>query len=290
MIQTNKTHDKIIQIINEKGPSLPIQISKQTGLSSLFISAFLSELLDSKMIKVSHLKVGGSPLYFLEGQEEQLEPYYKYLHPREAETFLFLKKHKLLKDSEQDPAIRVALRSIRDFAIGFKKQEEIYWRYYLTSNQEIRDLLTPKQTKSQKKQTTPKTKIKTEKQPTKIPKTTFTNPLAKKQEKPKKPKSEFVLKTINFLQAHNLKITEEKQYKTKEYNCLTQVNTQLGPITFLTQAKDKKNITKTDFEKLLSAAQSIPLPALLIYSKNISKNALGYLEKYSSILKSIKLD
>jgi len=289
MIQTNETHNKIIQLLEKNGPSLPVQISKQIGLNSLFISAFLSELLDSKMIKVSHLKVGGSPLYFLEGQEKQLEPYYKYLHPREAETFLFLKKHKLLKDSEQDPAIRVALRSIRDFAIGFKKQEEIYWRYYLISDQEIRDLLKPKKEKSKKSKTTDKPT--TSKQEIPKPKPGFTNPLAKKQEKPKKQKqkSEFVLRTINFIQTNNLQIIEEKEYKAKEYNCLTQINSQLGPITFLTQAKDKKSITKKDFEKLLSQAQSIPLPALIIYSGEISKNAVEYLKKYSSILKAIKL-
>ena len=116
-MQTNETHNKIIEVLKSKGPSLPIQIAKELSLSSLFVSAFLSELTNEKRIRVSHLKVGGSPLYFIEGHEEKLEPYYKYLHPKEAETFLYLKKNKILKDSEQEPATRVALRSIRDFAI-----------------------------------------------------------------------------------------------------------------------------------------------------------------------------
>ena len=71
---TNENHEKIVEVINEKGPSLPIQIARKLSMNSLFISAFLSELVNSKRIKVSHLKVGGSPLYFLDGQEEQLEP------------------------------------------------------------------------------------------------------------------------------------------------------------------------------------------------------------------------
>ena len=79
MIKQNETHDKIVLVLEEKGPSLPIQISKEIGMSSLFISAFLSELTNEKRINVSHLKVGGSPLYFLNGQEEQLENFYKFL-------------------------------------------------------------------------------------------------------------------------------------------------------------------------------------------------------------------
>ena len=129
MMDSNETHKKIISILKTKGPSLPIQIAKEIGISSLFISAILSELANEKRIKISHLKVGGSPLYFLQEQEEQLEKFYKFLHPREAETFLLIKKKKILKDSEQTPATRVALRSIRDFAKGFKKQDEIYCRF-----------------------------------------------------------------------------------------------------------------------------------------------------------------
>ena len=83
----------------------------------MFISAFLSELTNQKRIQVSSLKVGGSPLYYMRGQEEKLEDYYKYLHPREAEAFLLLREHKVLKDGDQDPATRVALRSIKDFSI-----------------------------------------------------------------------------------------------------------------------------------------------------------------------------
>ena len=70
MIQQNETHNKIIQVLEENGPSLPIQIAKKLQMSSLFISAFLSELTNENRVKVSHLKMGGSPVYFLSGQEE----------------------------------------------------------------------------------------------------------------------------------------------------------------------------------------------------------------------------
>jgi len=287
MLDPKEVHKKIIDELNEKGPSLPINLSKQIGMSSLFISAFLSELTNEKRIKISHLKVGGSPLYFLEGQEEQLEQFYKFLHPREAEAFLLLKKNKILKDSEQEPAIRVALRSIRDFSIGSKQDEEIYWRYFSVPESEIK--------LSTKKQPPLPSKEKTKENPKKIVKSkkqiTFNNPLVIKEKiKPKKekPKSEFVQKIIHILN-NNYQIIEEKEYKPKEYNCILQIKSELGPISFLTQAKDKKSVSETDLKKLLSNAQSIPLPALFIYTGKLSKKATEFAEKYFSVIKLRKI-
>jgi len=296
MIKQNEIHNKIFQILEEKGPSLPINIAKEVGLSSLFISAFLSELTNEKRIKVSHLKVGGSPLYFLTGQEEQLEKFHKYLPPKEAETFILLRKNKILKDSEQEPAIRVALRSIRDFSIGFKKNEEIYWRYILIPESEINEILSPKPTPIKKPiKIQPKTQMFSESKitPTIIsPIQEFNNPLATKPKiktKKQKQKSEFVKKIIDYLN-NKYKIIQEKEYKSKEYNCITQINSELGQINFLTQAKDKKTISEIDLKKILSTAQAIPLPALFIYTKKLSKKAQKYIENYSSILKAIQID
>jgi len=298
-MEINETHEKIVNIIQEKGPSLPIQIAKKLDISSLFISAFLSELSKQKRIKISHLKVGGSPLYFIEGQEEQLEPFYKYLHPREAEAFLLLKKNEILKDSEQKPAIRVALRSIRDFSIGFKKQDEIFWRYFSVPEIEITKTLEPEKEKEEEKpkptskpipkpttKSTPKPKksiIKSKKS------TDFQNPLIIK-EKPKKQKtkSEFVENMIEILK-NRFTIIEEKDYKAKEYNCIIQIKSELGTINFLTQAKDKKSISETDLKKLLSNAQSIPLPAFLLYTGKLSKKAQEFAQTYSSVLKIKKI-
>ncbi len=286
MIEQNETHNKIIKVLNEKGPSLPIQIAKEIGMSSLFISAFLSELTNEKKIKMSHLKVGGSPLYFLEGQEEKLEPFYKYLHPKESETFLLLKKNKILKDSEQEPAVRVALRSIRDFSIGFKKDNEIYWRYFLIPESEINTVLNPKKqekTNQLSKKSSfdkpnenlikPKLENKNPPAVAKSQQVEFQNPLvAKPKPKKQKPKSEFVKKIINIL-TEKYDILEEKEYKPKEYNCLVQINSDLGKINFLTQAKDKKSVSETDLSKLLARAQAIPLPALFVYTGKLSKKA-----------------
>lgn len=129
--------EKIITFIRLRGPSLPVHIAKETGLSILFASAFLSDLYSEKVINISNIKIGSSPLYFIPGQEQQLENFSKYLKSKEKEAFLILKEKKFLRDSELQPAIRVALREIKDFAIPFKRDEEIYWRYFTTPEEEF---------------------------------------------------------------------------------------------------------------------------------------------------------
>jgi len=123
--------ERIISLINSNGPSLPVQIARGTGLSILFASAFLSELFNDKEIKMSNMRVGSSPLYFLAGQESQMEKFSQYLKSKEKEAYMILKEKNILKDSEQQPAIRVALREIKDFAIPFEKNNEVFWRYFL---------------------------------------------------------------------------------------------------------------------------------------------------------------
>jgi hypothetical protein len=318
MIQTNETHNKIIIAIKNNGPSLPIHIAKKINMSSLFVSAFLSELITEKKVKISNLKVGGSHLYFLEGQEEQLEKFYTYLHPKEAEAFLLLKEKKMLKDSEQEPAIRVALRNIGDFAVGFRKNNEIYWRYFTVPEAEFDKIIIPEtkpvikivqvieekpleKIEAQKvepqlekiEKIKEKPQTKKEKSEEKIPEPVqFNNPLAlkpEKKEKKEKSRSKFVLKVIETIKEKNFKIIQEIDYKLKEYHCIVQMPTNLGPISFLGEAKDKKKLAEADLEKLLSKAQAIPLPALIIYPKELDKKAREYAEKYHSILKTLKI-
>lgn len=358
MIKPETIKSRIIEIIKKRGPSLPVQIAKEVQMNSLFVSAFLSELADDKRIKVSTLKVGGSPLYFLEGQETQLENFFKFLHSKEYEAVQLLKENKILKDSSQDPAIRVALKSIKDFAYNFKNDDELYWRYLTITEQEIRDRFSEKKSETitinepvqkpielkpiitqqesiiennktfekekkigvQKEKTEEpiiktqlsedlkqKVKDNLEEKPREKPKKehikktiqekkeilVFYNPLAIKPEpKPEKirPKSEFVLNTMAFLEKTGFKILEEKEFSKKEYLCLAETNTDLGPVAFLTISKDKKSVSDSDLDNLLRKAQSIPLPALYLAPGELTKKAKEYQKKYYSILKFKKIE
>lgn len=136
-----------MQIVGSKGPSLPSTIAKEINMDMLFTSAFLSELLSEKKLKTSNLKVGSSCVYFIPGQETQLESFSHHMKDKEKEAYDLLKSRKILKDKNLEPAIRVALRKIRDFAVPFKNDEEIYWKYFTIDNSEVENLFSsaPKQ-------------------------------------------------------------------------------------------------------------------------------------------------
>jgi len=140
-MEIREIYTKILESIKKRGPSLPLQIAKDLNMNSLFVSAFLSELSQDKKIIISDLKVGGSPLYYLTGQESALENFISFLPTKESESVLLLKNKKIIKDTEPEPAIRVALRSIKDFAFPFKFNEELFWRYMLISELEAREII-----------------------------------------------------------------------------------------------------------------------------------------------------
>ncbi len=270
---------KIISTLKIKGPSLPVQIAKETQINSLFAGAILSELAKEKIIKISHMKVGGSPLYFLEGQKHLLEKFYTYLPGKEKEAFLLLKEKKILRDKEQEPAIRVALRNLKDFATPFLKDNSILWRFYSVTEEKIKDL---ENQKPERKQETIPIKEKQSKANSLSLKTTI-------KTKKQKEKSPFVLQVINFLQNQGIEILEEKDIKKKEFSTIINIDSSLGKIKFLCVAKDKKRITENDLRIVLQKAQSLKMSALIIFPHEINKKAQEYAET-CSLLKLKKLE
>lgn len=140
-INVSSIKEKIIEYIRERGPSLPANLTKISGMNLTFTSAILSELLAERKIKISNLKVGSSPLYYLEGQEEKLENFIDNLKPVEKDAFLKLKQNRILEDEKQSPQIRVALRSIKDFAIPIKVGEKLFWKYHLLSDEKAKEAI-----------------------------------------------------------------------------------------------------------------------------------------------------
>ncbi|MDH3353006.1 MAG: hypothetical protein OEL87_00995 [Nanoarchaeota archaeon] len=141
MIDIQEKKRKIISFLEKNGPSLPVRIAKAIEMDPVFASAIASELLGSKQIKTSYMKIGASPLYLLPGQEKRLEEHTEHLKSVEKEAYLKIKNEKTISDEEESPAIRVALRNIKDFATPFKFQEKIMWKYSFSADEEIKKIL-----------------------------------------------------------------------------------------------------------------------------------------------------
>jgi len=140
-IDVTEIKKKILAFLEQYGPSLPNPIAKQIGMQPMFACAILSELLNEKRVKTSSMKIGSSPLYLLYGQEPKLENYTDNLTGAEKEAFMKIKDNKLLEDQLQEPKIRVALRGIKDFAIPLQINNTLYWKYFTTDENKIKESL-----------------------------------------------------------------------------------------------------------------------------------------------------
>ena len=131
----------VLELIKSKGPVIPINISKQVQQDLLFTSAMLSELVSQKKLKLTYIKVGGgSPLYYLPGQEDQLKNFIHYLPEKDRKTVVLLEKKKILRDSELGKETRISLRQIKDFAFPLQVtiggNKHLFWKWHLLTQEE----------------------------------------------------------------------------------------------------------------------------------------------------------
>lgn len=270
----------ITELIKQRGPSLPIHVARSTELSILFASAILSEMVSNKILSVSNLKVGGSPLYYLSGQEELLENFYTYLPGKEKEAFLLIKKHNLLEDEKLQPAVRVAMRSIKDFAFPLQVETEvgdkIFWRFHSFPKEKAVDKINSILSEEKRK----KKKEKKER----VPEKAVTELKSEAKEKPKVKEMELLKKVYNYLSKENIKIIAEEEVKKRTVTLKVTVRSSVGDIEMLAIAKDKKTISESDIKLLVSYSQNRRLPVLLLCNGKPSKKALQEIENFKSLI------
>ena len=259
---------KILAIINEKGPSLPVQLSREMAMSPILVSAIIAEMHDHDLLKLSNMKVGGSPLYYVLGQEEKLDAFAKFLPQKEKETFELLKKNQILEDEKVMPAERVALRSMKDFAVPIKvtdaNSERIFWRFHTFSEQDsmskIHELLRfekPKLQINTEKSEKPEKEKKEEKVLSEEPK--------RRKSSSKKDNSAFVSKIKEFFETKNIGI--EKIIEGKDFSAIVSLDSDIGKIKFLAVAKNKKKPTTSDILLSQQQANQLGLPVLFLVNE-----------------------
>ena len=156
--------DQILVFLKDNGPSLPTRVAKYIKTDTLIASAHLSDLSSRKKLKISSLKVGGSPLYYLEGQEEMLFNFVQdNVNPKDFIVLERLKSEGILRENELDLLSKVAVRNLRDFAIPLQVRSssivEFFWKWHLLSSDEaskiIGGMITPKKEEVVEKEVVP---------------------------------------------------------------------------------------------------------------------------------------
>ena len=267
---TSEIKAKIMSVFEKKGPCLPVHIAKETGLSILFASAFLSELFTEKKINMSNMRVGSSPIYFISEQKFMLEKFSIFLKSKEKEAFILLKEKKFLKDREQQPAIRVALRSIKDFAVPFREDDEIHWRYFNVSESELKKSPEPKRIaeKSEKPKETQK-QIKKE-------------PKAKKIKQNEK----FLEKVKEFLSKSSVEINSIESIGKNELILKVKDNEEER----LLIAYNKKRITEKEIIKASKKAEEFNLKYSIISLGKLPKKTSDLINALQNMIYVEKLE
>ncbi len=318
-----KLKEKILEFLQRRGPSLPVHIAKETGLSILFASAFLSELVSDKEVKISYMKVGGSPLYFIPSHASQIERFSQHLKSKEKDAFLLLKEKKFLKDSFQEPAIRVALRSIRDFAIPFERNSELFWRYIAVQEEEFKVeetkdeviikeepkeieektiIIEEKEEQIEEEESKPEIKESgiiveekpiTKKRQTKEPKLEIFDKKEKKpaQKKPVKKKApkhneKFFEKIKEFLEKKSIDILGIEGFEKNELI----LRIKEGKTEKLLMAYNKKRITENDLITASKKSSEMNLPYLILSLGELPKKLSNFIEAVQNLSSMEKID
>jgi hypothetical protein len=270
MIDVKQKKDKIISFLESNGPSLPIRIAKVIEMEPVFASAILSELYNERRIKMSNMKIGSSPLYFLPGQEQNLEEHTDNLKPTEKEAYLKLKEKKILKDEDKKPTIRVALRNLKDFAESSYNKDKLIWKYKFFKEEIKQEKEKIEEVKDEKK------KIEKVKEKVEIFNT-------------KEKESEFISEIKEFLNKKEIKIIEEIQGNRKEFIAKINIKTFIGDMEFLLIAKNKKSTNKEEINASAQRASYYKMPCLIILRKEASKTIKNYL-KENNLIKIISIE
>src|SRR3989338_640776 len=304
--------EAILSFIREKGPILPAAVAKHMKMDLLFASAHVAEMTETGKLKSSALKIGGSPLYFIPGQEPLLENFWENLGEKDKRAFQLLKQEKLVKESDLDPLTRVALKNMRDFSVPLMvthdNVQEQYWKFHSVSNDEVQQILKsrfePATEKVEDEKITeekPKAKAEAKKEPKKDEQRPLVEQEAiqeavkekqslqkkekkEKKEKPKLPDA-FAEDVLRFFSKSSIVVKEQTVLKKdSEIDYIVQIPSVFGNLEYYCKAKNKKKISDSDISNAFVQAQAKKLPVILLSPGEPTKKSLEVLSSLKGII------
>jgi hypothetical protein len=317
------SEEQVYDSVKSNGPLVPIDVRKVLKAGdSIIIGATLSTLVERGKVLITSIKRGGSPFYYIKGQEEKLQSLSIYLNEKDKKTFETLKEKSVLRDNAEDPLTRVSLRNIPDFAkkmtIEINGNKEIFWKWYLISDEDAVKVISGKNALREKE---PSKEIQKEipKEALNVPETNMSpekrageEKESESKEKKKKEKTDsflevkpeiqqqldmtgvpqivaqyhdaFINKISSFLIEGKINIKEARQIKRGvEYDLTIQVPTFVGTIEFFCKAKSKKKCSENDLSSAYLQGQNMRLPTLFLTTGEIAKKAKEKAHEYKSL-------
>lgn len=136
--------DKILQIVRYR-PQLPSAVAKGLGVNTIIAGAMLSEMVSKRILRISNLKIGSSPLYYLPDNEALLEEFKDSLDRKNLDTFELLKEKRVLREVDQSPLTRVCLKNLKDFSkpleVQYDGKTELFFKWFLLSDDQAKEII-----------------------------------------------------------------------------------------------------------------------------------------------------
>ena len=290
--------EKIVSFIKVNGPVLPVQVSKQFGGDLFFAGAVLSELVGRQKVRISNAKVGGSPVYYVDGQEYKLHVLYDHLKDVHKKVYDLLKDNKVLRDKDLEAWQRVALREIKDFAYPIQNEDGIFWKWYLISDNEaiqiIKERYYPelKEAPLEMPEVMPVVKQGAVEEKVALIEDSLPKEIIKEFQKPKLKKvhepGDTSIAVRNYFSQKKAVIIEEKILrKNSELEYLVEIPSSVGKVKFFVKYRNKKVITDADLVLAHNDAQLRKLPLLFLSSGDLNKKAIEYASKHFMIFEKL---
>ncbi len=296
---------EVLEIVRKHGPVLPADVKQEIEGNTITIGALLSQLTDDEEILMSHTKIGGSPVYYTEDQEEDLQELREHLDDKHQDAFDKLRDEEVLIDDDQPPVIRAALRDLKDFAIPLEADTgddtKMFWKWYLTSDGEAEDLLENKltdtssetQEDSEQENAAEQESEDTEQDATEQESDDEQEDNAQKQEETQTTVSEvteeaeleevedeFINEVRSFLREKEITILEEDIIrKGTEVDYVVDVPSAIGEQRYYCKAKSKKKCNDGDLSSAYIQGESKGLPVLFLKRGDMTQKAEEMLEE-----------
>ncbi len=296
--------EAILAFIREKGPSLPAAVAKHMKMQLLFASAHLAEMTETGKMKSSWLKIGGSPLYYIPGQEGLLENFWENLGEKDKRAYQLLKQERLVKENDLDPLSRVAIKGMKDFStpvvVTHDNAQEQYWKFHSVSNDEVQQILKSRYepVPIEIAQEKPKSKPEMKREPKKEEQKPLTmqeptkETIKEKQQTQKRERREksklpdtFTEDVSRFFSKNSIVVKEQAVLKkNSEIDYIIQIPSVFGNLEYYCKAKNKKKISDADISGAFVAAQVKKLPVILLSPGEPSKKAMEVLSSLKGIV------
>ncbi len=280
------THSKILAMIQEKGPALPIEVASFLGVDSFMAKVLLSELVEQGALKISDDQVGSSYVYFMLGQESSaLEKVKELLKGSEKKL-----KHFSDKPVSNDPEIQKKREAFEKHFEKALTDEPPTQKPVIKKPARViianRELLQEKPFIVSKPITlspeTPPIIIK----PAPLQAAAqFVKKVIAPAPQPKRIE-DFVELASTYLKGSHAEILETNiTKKGKEADLIVNIPSSIGTVRFFAKVKSKKKINDADISLAYTDGAQRKLPVLFITDGKLASAAKELLDKLEGYMK-----